>query len=218
MAAPIVQSAETSNDVLLGAVFWMKGPSRIHMEELMHINRLLPVVGVAFVAIALAGCAAQTPAASSPSASHTSTPAGSAYGSTSSSYGSPNGSENAGNPNGTGDGSITTASTSLGTIIVDGKGLTAYYYDKDTPDTGTSACTGGCAAAWPAVEAGSMKPNVVGVTGKVGTITGVDGKPQITIDGRPIYTYAEDTKPGDVTGQGVGDVWYAVNADGSEHK
>ncbi|MDR6170419.1 hypothetical protein [Curtobacterium sp. SORGH_AS_0776] len=213
MAAGIVQSAETSNDVLPEAVFRMKGPYRIHMEELMHITRLLPVVGVALAAIALAGCAAQTPAASSPSASHTSTSAGSAYGSTSSSYGTPN----ASNPMGAG-GSITTASTSLGTIIVDGTGLTAYYYDKDTPGAGTSACTGGCAAAWPAIEAGTTKSDVVGVTGKIGTITGVDGKPQITINGRPIYTYAEDTKPGGVTGEGVGGVWYAVNPDGSEHK
>jgi len=214
VTAGIVQSAETSNDAFLDAVFRMKGPSRIHMEELMHINRLLPVVGVALAAIALAGCAAQTPATSSPSASHTSTSAGSAYGSTSSS----NGSTNASSPKGAGGGTIATASTSLGTIIVDGKGLTAYYYDKDTPGAGTSACTGGCAAAWPAVEAGTTESDVVGVTGKVGTITGVDGKPQITIDGRPIYTYAEDTKPGDVTGQGVGGVWYAVNPDGSEHK
>ncbi|MDQ8047342.1 MAG: hypothetical protein REI11_22235, partial [Patulibacter sp.] len=39
-----------------------------------------------------------------------------------------------------------------------------------------------------------------------------------TVDGRPIYTYAADTKAGDVTGQGVGGVWYAVNPDGSEHR
>ncbi|WP_420367011.1 hypothetical protein [Curtobacterium sp. L1-20] len=183
----------------------------------MHINRLLPVVGVAFAAVALAACTTKTPAPSSPSASHTSTSASSAYGSTSS-YGLPNGFENTSSPKGAGGESTTTASTSLGTIIIDGKGLTAYYHDKDTPGTGTSACTGGCAAAWPAVETGSTKPNVVGVTGKVGTITGVDGKPQITIDARPIYTYAEDTKPGAVTGQGVGEIWYAVNPDGSEHK
>jgi len=59
---------------------------------------------------------------------------------------------------------------------------------------------------------------VSGVTGTVGTITGVDGKLQVTVDGRPIYTYAADRKAGDVTGQDVGGVWYAVNPDGSEHR
>jgi predicted lipoprotein with Yx(FWY)xxD motif len=111
---------------------------------------------------------------------------------------------------------LATAETSLGTIVVDGRGMTAYYFDKDTADSGTSACTGDCAASWPAIEATSTTPTVDGVTGTVGTITGTDGKPQLTIDGRPLYTYAGDAKAGDVTGQGVGQVWYVVGPDGTE--
>lgn len=111
---------------------------------------------------------------------------------------------------------LATAESSLGTIVVDGNGMTAYYFLKDTKDSGTSACSGDCATAWPAITTESDTPTVTGVTGEVGTITGTDGTQQITIDGRPIYTFAQDTAPGDVKGQGVNDVWYVIAPDGSE--
>ncbi|WP_315097959.1 hypothetical protein [uncultured Cellulomonas sp.] len=111
---------------------------------------------------------------------------------------------------------LATAETSLGTIVVDGDGMTAYYFLNDTPGSGTSACAGDCATAWPAITTESDTPTVDGVTGEVGTITGVDGDKQITIDGRPVYTFAQDSAPGDVTGQGVNDVWYAVAPDGTQ--
>lgn len=111
---------------------------------------------------------------------------------------------------------LTTADSSLGTIVVDGEGMTVYYYDQDTPGSGESACEGECAAAWPAVPAGGEDPQVDGVTAEVGTITGVDGELQLTLDGRPLYTYAGDAGPGDVAGQGVNDVWWVVAPDGTE--
>lgn len=113
---------------------------------------------------------------------------------------------------------VTVAATTLGKVVVDGKGMTAYYFDADVKGSGTSTCTGGCATAWPAIEATTATPKVSGITGKVGTITGVDGGRQITINGRPIYTFVGDEKPGDVTGQGDKGVWYVVNPDGTEQK
>jgi hypothetical protein len=44
----------------------------------------------------------------------------------------------------------------------------------------------------------------------------VDGDPQITINGRPVYTYAGDDGPGDLSGQGVGGIWHVVAPDGTE--
>lgn len=32
----------------------------------------------------------------------------------------------------------------------------------------------------------------------------------------PLYTYAKDTKAGDVVGQAVGDGWWVVSADGKK--
>ena len=109
-----------------------------------------------------------------------------------------------------------TATSSLGEIVVDGQGMTAYYFDKDTAGSGSSACKDACAALWPAIESSSDTPNVEGITGEVSTITGVDGGNQITIDGRPIYTYAKDAAPGDVNGQGFGGVWWVISPSGEK--
>lgn len=109
---------------------------------------------------------------------------------------------------------LATGNTSLGTVVVDGKGLTVYVFDKDTQNAGKSSCSGACAAQWPAVETDSAKPAVTGVSGTVGTITGVDGGKQVTLDGWPLYTFAGDSSAGDTTGQGVGGIWWAVSPDG----
>ena len=111
---------------------------------------------------------------------------------------------------------LKTGDTSLGTVVVDGTGLTVYVFDKDTQNSGKSACSGACAAQWPAVETDSGKPDVTGVTGTVSTITSIDGKQQVTLDGWPLYTFAGDSSAGDVTGQGVGGIWWAVMPDGSK--
>lgn len=105
---------------------------------------------------------------------------------------------------------LKTAKTSLGTIVVDGKGMTLYYFTKDTPGTTTSACTGGCLDAWPIAVAGTDTPVAEGVTGKVGTIDSPDGSRQLTLNGMPLYYFAQDTKPGDVRGQGVNEAWYVA--------
>lgn len=102
----------------------------------------------------------------------------------------------------------------VGQIVVDGKGMSVYYFTKDTKDSGTSACTGGCLTAWPPVTTTSDTPAVEGVTGTVGTITTPDGKKQLTINGMPVYYYEKDKAPGDITGQGVGGVWYLVAPSG----
>lgn len=114
------------------------------------------------------------------------------------------------------DATLATADSDLGEIVVDGEGMTVYYFSNDEPGSGESACTDDCLAAWPPVHADGEDPQVDGVTAEVGTITGNDGEPQVTLDGRPLYLYVQDTAPGDVTGQGVNDVWWVVAPDGSE--
>ena len=46
-----------------------------------------------------------------------------------------------------------------GQIVVDGKGMSVYYFTKDTKDSGTSACTGGCLTPWPPVTTTSRRPS-----------------------------------------------------------
>ena len=109
---------------------------------------------------------------------------------------------------------LTVAESKAGQIVVAGQGLSVYYFTKDTKDSGTSACTGDCLVAWPPVTSTTATPTVNGVTGKVGTIPTADGKMQVTINGMPIYYYEKDKAAGDITGQGVGGVWYLVAPSG----
>jgi predicted lipoprotein with Yx(FWY)xxD motif len=41
-----------------------------------------------------------------------------------------------------------------------------------------------------------------------------NGDSQVTYGGKPLYDFAADAKPGNTNGQGVGDVWFALTADG----
>ncbi len=104
--------------------------------------------------------------------------------------------------------------TSLGTVLVDGAGLTLYVFTADSG--GTSACTGDCAAKWPPL-AGAAAP-VLGTgldAAAFDTITRDDGSAQVTFHGLPLYRFAGDKAAGDVTGQGLGGKWYVVGADGT---
>lgn len=109
---------------------------------------------------------------------------------------------------------LNTTSSTLGTIVVDGNGLTAYVFDDDHAGEAASACTGACAATWPAITTSSSSPTVTGVTGTIGTIATADGHRQVTLNGLPLYTYAADRGRGDTHGQGVGGTWWVVGSDG----
>ncbi|WP_324643299.1 hypothetical protein [Pseudarthrobacter sp. LT1] len=110
---------------------------------------------------------------------------------------------------------LKTASSPDGSIVVDAKGMSLYFFTKDTKDSGSSACTGSCLVQWPPLTTTSGSPTAEGVTGKLGTITTPDGKKQVTLNGMPLYYFAKDTKPGDVLGQGVGGVWYLSDPSGA---
>ena len=109
---------------------------------------------------------------------------------------------------------LMTATSSAGEIVVDANGMSVYFFTKDVKDSGTSACTDACLAAWPPVTTAAETPQVEGVTGTVGTITTPDGAKQVTLNGLPLYYFAKDTKAGDILGQGVNGVWYLADPAG----
>jgi len=108
----------------------------------------------------------------------------------------------------------------LGTIVVDGKGVTVYRFDADTNKPPTSHCSGSCTTFWPPVPAGTGTPQVAGVSSTlIGTVTRDDGTKQLTLAGWPLYTYSGDHAAGDANGQGLnafGGMWWAVTTTGDK--
>ncbi len=96
----------------------------------------------------------------------------------------------------------------LGAFLTDSNGRTLYLFKKDTLNN--SVCYDNCAKAWPPFTASGDLSLPEGVPGTLGTITRKDGTKQVTYNGVPLYYYAPDTNPGDVKGQGVGNVWFVM--------
>ena len=106
---------------------------------------------------------------------------------------------------------VKVATTSLGSVLVDGAGRTLYVFTKD--EKNKSNCAGACAATWPALY--GTPTAGAGVTGaKLGSFATADGKTQATIDGQPLYYYGADTAAGDAKGQNVGTVLFVVDGAG----
>ena len=112
-----------------------------------------------------------------------------------------------------GDAELAVAETSLGEVVVDGEGMTLYMFTNDTQDSGESVCEGDCLVAWPPLEGEPTAGEGVDES-LLGTIERSDGSMQASYNGWPLYYWAQDTAPGDVTGQGVGDVWYVLDPAG----
>jgi predicted lipoprotein with Yx(FWY)xxD motif len=110
------------------------------------------------------------------------------------------------------------ATTSLGPVLVDSKGLTVYALTSDTP--GHSSCSAQCLAYWPLVPAptGTAVPKIQGISAALSVTKATSGASMVTAGGWPLYTFVKDKAPGDVTGEGVksfGGTWHAVSPSGA---
>lgn len=84
-------------------------------------------------------------------------------------------------------------------------GMTLYTFDKDTMGAGTSVCNGPCATNWPPLYAPDGTP--AQTRGDWSVVRRDDGRLQWAYKGRPLYYWVKDTKPGDMTGDGVNGAW-----------
>jgi predicted lipoprotein with Yx(FWY)xxD motif len=112
---------------------------------------------------------------------------------------------------------IKTMDTSKGTVLTNGDGMTLYWFAKDTATV--SNCTGSCATYWPPVIGKPVAAAGTSLPHGFGTIKRSNGQLQATYDGHPLYTYAADTSPGQVTGNDLnasGGLWWAVTPSGSD--
>jgi predicted lipoprotein with Yx(FWY)xxD motif/cytochrome c5 len=99
----------------------------------------------------------------------------------------------------------------FGRFLTDGEGRSLYLFTNDERGS-PSTCYDRCAENWPplvvqeAPQAGErVAPSLIG------TVAREDGSLQATYYGWPLYYFARDQAPGDVTGHGVGGVWFLVS-------
>ena len=103
----------------------------------------------------------------------------------------------------------------LGSFLVDSKGMSLYLYSNDTP--GTSTCSGDCATIWPPLLTNGSPVAGQGVdAAMLGTTQRADGTTQVTYNSWPLYYFASDHQPGDTTGEGSGSVWYVITPQGMQ--
>jgi len=91
-------------------------------------------------------------------------------------------------------------------MLVDSKGMTLYTFDKDKETPGKSACSGQCADNWPPLMATAEDKK----SGDYDVIKRDGDQSQWTYKGQPLYLFKKDSKPGDMTGDGVKDVWHVI--------
>jgi len=110
----------------------------------------------------------------------------------------------------------------VGNVLVDSNGAALYTNDMDTGSK--LACTDSCTAIWVPLTApsgGQPTSRDGSVQSKLGTIDRTGGSTQVTFEGKPLYTFSEDTA-GQVTGNGFSDsfagtqfTWTAATVGGS---
>jgi predicted lipoprotein with Yx(FWY)xxD motif len=91
-----------------------------------------------------------------------------------------------------------------GKVLTNGSGMTLYVFDKDAD--GKSACNAACTGVWPPLAAAASAT----ATGDYTIIARDDGSKQWAFKKRPLYTWKNDQKPGDIGGDGIGGVWHVA--------
>ncbi len=106
----------------------------------------------------------------------------------------------------------------VGDVLVDTSGMALYSSDEEA--NGKIVCDSGCLSFWKPLKAGSATPTAAGDAGKLSVVKRPDGTKQVAANGRPLYTFAEDS-PGNVKGNGFEDdfdgqhfTWHAIVAGG----
>ena len=93
------------------------------------------------------------------------------------------------------------------TILTDAQGMTLYYFTPDTKTT--SACTGGCASAWPPLLITGKSGSTTTLPGTLTVVTNANGN-QEQYQGHFLYTYGGDSAPGQTNGEGISGKWFVA--------
>jgi predicted lipoprotein with Yx(FWY)xxD motif len=143
---------------------------------LQDMKRTLPLISIALAAAALTACGSGSQQAQKSSAAPAS-------------------------------GKSTTVSlasvSGVGKVLVDSKGFALYSPKQDTSQM--IRCTGSCTSIWVPLTVKGSPTADSNLSGKIGTAMRPDGRMQVTFNGKPLYTFAEDSSPKTVSGNGATD-------------
>lgn len=178
------------------------------MKTMLRRSALLPLAGVAAVAVAACGGSAKATG----STTSASTGAG-AYGASSSSPVSSTAPAAAAS-----SATVRLASTSMGKILVNSRGFTAYLFTADRPNSDQCMKVSGCTSIWPPLTVKGQAKAGSGVNKSLlSTIKLSNGLQQVTYAGHPLYTYTGDGSPASTDYIGAttfGGTWLGVSATG----
>jgi predicted lipoprotein with Yx(FWY)xxD motif len=90
----------------------------------------------------------------------------------------------------------------FGSVLVDQTGEALYSPNLEA--SGKILCVTACTGFWKPLTLSSGNPTASAAVGKLGLIKRPDGSMQVAVNGKPLYTFAEDS-PGKVTGNGFHD-------------
>ncbi|MGH2347233.1 MAG: hypothetical protein ACRDG4_18555 [Chloroflexota bacterium] len=96
-------------------------------------------------------------------------------------------------------------------ILVNGQGRSLYVYAPDKKNQ--SVCYGTCAKFWPPllVPSGTALPSIpTSLSLTFAPAKRSNQTVQCAFGGAPLYTFLNDKKAGDINGQGVQNIWWAV--------
>jgi predicted lipoprotein with Yx(FWY)xxD motif len=107
----------------------------------------------------------------------------------------------------------------VGDVLFDQNGMALYTPAHEA--NGKVLCTGACEGFWKPLKPGSGTPTAEAGVANLAVIMRPDGTRQVTDDGKPLYTFTEDSQ-GEVTGNDFSDdfngqqfTWHAVLSDES---
>ena len=107
----------------------------------------------------------------------------------------------------------------VGRVLVNDSGDALYTPNLEA--SGKILCATGCTSFWKPLTVSGAKPTTPAGVGTLGVINRPDGGRQVTINGKPLYTFSQDS-PGKATGNGFADqfgghhfMWHLVTARGT---
>ncbi len=154
-------------------------------------NPVLYVVFLAVLALVLAaGCTQTSPAPAATPAATTAAPAAAPSADT-----------------------IRTAPSSLGTVLVDARGMTLYFFADDVPRSGASTCYNQCAQFWPVFYTPTPAVSAPLAAADFSVIKRVDGTLQTSYKGWPLYYFSKDISAGEMKGENVQGNWSVAKPD-----